>query len=454
MLRGALAVLVAVLLVAVPTSSGASAGAPGTWAQVTKGDRRSTDDVGLARTKDGVLHVLWERREGRSSTGIAHTTIGKGGKPGRTTAVVTAAQAVDNPAVLVLPDGRLQAFFAALGSSVPQGGVTGAVAPASGVGWKKQGVRSSSTTSAVGPVGAALTADGTPAFAYSASFRLAVHIGTDAGDADLALSPSKQCCDYVPELATDAETGQTILAWYSNAKGRPGTWTRQVAPSVGKPRLAPRSVAGGKSVGVDQHVALSSRLGAPGVFLGYCSGYPVCTSVLLWRVGAGKPLRVAGSSDAEDVDVTPGPGGRLWVAWHDGRTKQVYATRTNTAATRVGPVVVVPPPAGATAMWKLAGEGSTGALDLLVGATVRGSLQTWHIRVLPRLELVAKKQSTAVTLTVTDAGDPVAGATVKLGARTLKTNAAGVVTAPAPTGAVAATASRVGYQAATITIKG
>ncbi len=446
-------VLVSVV-VGVATGLSASVGTPGVWTKVTAGDRRNIDDVGLARTSNGVLHVLWQRRTGPINTSIVHTPVTKAGKVGGTNIVLGGLRTVDDPAVLVLPDGRLQAFFASLGDSIEEAGVTGATAPGSGVGWSRQGARVSSTQKSVGPVGAALTAAGVPAFAYSATSTLGVHVGTNSGEADLDVRPDTKCCDYVPELATDASNGQMVLAYYSNAAGRSGTWVRTVAPTVGKPVRAPGSVTGGKSLGVDQHVALSSRLGAPGVYVGYCSGYPVCKSTLVWRVGGSKPLKAGGSPDVEDVDVTPGPDGRLWVLWHDGKTKQLHATRTNKAATRVGPLLTVAPPKGTSNLWKLAGEGSPGPLDVLVSATVGGALQTWHTQVLPKLQLVAKKSAKTVKLVVTDVGDPVSGATVKLGGKTLKTNASGVAIAPKPTGKAKAKATKPGYQPAATTVSG
>ncbi len=446
--------ILVVALVGAAAGLSASMGPPGVWTKVTSGDRRNIDDVGLARTPNGVLHVLWQHRTGPTTTSIVHTTVTKAGKVGGTNVVVAGLRTADDPAVLVLPDGRLQAFFASLGNSIDESGVTGAVAPPSGVGWTRQGPRVSSTKTSVGPVGAALTADGMPAFAYSASFILGAHIGTELAAADLALQQDKKCCDYMPELATDASTGQMILAYYSNAAGRSGTWVRPVAPTVGKPVRAPGSVTGGKSLQVDQHVALSSRLGAPGVYIGYCGGYPVCKSALVWRVGGSKPVKVGVGADIEDIDVTPGPNGRLWVLWHDGKTKQLHATRTNKAATRVGPLATVAPPKGTSNLWKLAGEGSVGPLDVFVSATAGGTLQTWHTQVLPKLTLVAKKNAKTVKLTVTDAGDPVAGAKVKFGGKTLETNASGVATAPKPTGNVKATAVKAGYQPAATTVSG
>ena len=67
-----------------------------------------------------------------------------------------------------------------------------------------------------------------------------------------------------------------MIAWYSNAEGRNGLWVQQVLPSKGPRTLVPGSVLGGKSLAIDQQTAIEARLGAPGVYLAYCSGYPTC----------------------------------------------------------------------------------------------------------------------------------------------------------------------------------
>ena len=166
----------------------------------------------------------------------------------------------------------------------------------------------------------------------------------------------------------------------------------------------PGSVTKGKSVGVDQRVAISGRIGAAGVYVASCEGYPVCQKAILWRAGGGRPLRVGGGRDIEDIHVSPGPQGRLWVAWHDGRTDQILAVRTNRAATRVGPLVEVKPPPGAKEMWKLTGEGSRGKLDLFVAASVGSTLSTWHTQVLPPLEITVSTSASKARVRVGDAG--------------------------------------------------
>ncbi len=72
----------------------------------------------------------------------------------------------------------------------------------------------------------------------------------------------------------------------------------------------------------------------------------------------------------------------------------------------------------------------------------------------PKLSLTGSRSGTKVVFSVADAGDPVAGATVKAGGKTLKTNASGRATlAPAPAGRVKATASKAAYAPATASIR-
>jgi len=243
-----------------------------------------------------------------------------------------------------------------------------------------------------------------------------------------------------------------VLAWYSNVDGRSGIWAQTVLPNAGPRLLAPGSVTGGKSIVQDQRTAIAARLGAPGVYLAYCSGYPTCKRALLWRVGTKRALAAGGSPDVEDVNIASGPDGRLWVMWHDGQnSRTLFVRRTNRAATRFGPVVRVKPPGGTSAVWKLSGEGSSGVLDLLASVTTGGSLATWHTQVRPPLAVGAARTKSTVTFRVTDAGDPVAGATVDVAGRKLQTNASGRATATLA-GAATATATKRGYADASVRV--
>ena len=83
-----------------------------------------------------------------------------------------------------------------------------------------------------------------------------------------------------------------------------------------------------------------------------------------------------------------------------------------------------------------------------------GGQAFWHQQVWPKLSLSGSRSGTKIVFRVTDAGDAVAGATVKAGGKTLKTNATGRATlAKAPGARVKATASKAAYAPATATVR-
>jgi len=216
------AFLAAVSLLALAGALAASAGPPGSWTRLTDANGRNVDQVGLARTPDGVLHVFWRKRAGAGNEAVARTTVSPAGKPGGTTIAVGGLKSAGNPDAIVTPDNKLRVFLGGLGTTLAEGGVVSATAPLSGASWTREGPRVSSTASAVGPVGAAVDASGGPVFSYSYSFHLALHVGLDPAQPDRELQPDNKCCDYLPDVATDAASKQTVIASYSNADGRRG----------------------------------------------------------------------------------------------------------------------------------------------------------------------------------------------------------------------------------------
>ena len=163
-------------------------------------------------------------------------------------------------------------------------------------------------------------------------------------------------------------------------------------------------------------LGLSGRAGG-GMYLGYVTGTNQFQgSPALWRVGAPAALVLGGQRGAQNVGVAPAPGGRLWMFWT--RNGRVRATRTNATATRFGAVVSPRPPAGATTLYRVTGEGSRGPLDALALYDGSSALGYWHQRIRPGLTLRPPPTSVAAgkhaTFTVTDAGDPVKGAKVRV----------------------------------------
>ena len=443
--------LAAVAILAVSALvSAAGAGPPGTWTRVTDTAGQNIDEVGLARTADGVLHVVWPRRL-PSSGEILHRPISRTGSVGGSVAGAPRWDAVDNPDLVVLPNGSLRLFFAGLGSTFAQGGIQSASAPASGASWVPQGSRVSASVGAGGPVGATVLPDGTPIFTWASGTSLYVHTGLRSGDPDLDVGPSPRCCYYLPNVERDRANGQVVIAFHSLVTGSPGIFVQTIRPAVGQRRLVPSSLTNGNFLPSDQRTPLVAR-STGGLYVAFCKGYPTCRSVRLWKVGSAKSRTVASGGPIEDVNAAPGPEGRIWVMWQRSSSKRVYATRSNRAASRFGPVTVVRPPAGTSSIWKVDGEGSLGTLDLLVSVSTGGSLATWHTQVRPRLSLGCKGGK-IVSCTVTDAGDPVAGAKVKIGAKKLISNAKGKVAANLPPGLLTVVAAKGGYRGASARVR-
>lgn len=426
-------------------------GTGGTWTRVTDTGLSSIDEVALARTGDGVLHALW-RKDAGTAEEIRHTSIGAGGQVGAQSIVAFGFLGVSGPDV-ILSGGGLRVLFGAIASPDELSGVRTATAGADGATWMLAPGRVSSSTTAPEPVGAAATLDGSALFAWAAGTRLSYRSSLDPAVPDQPVGFDPACCTYDPDIAVDAVTGEAVLAFYSNVTGSTGTYVRPVAPALGSLQLAPGSATGGSALSPDQRTPIVARTGG-GLYLGYCGGYPVCTKVLVWRVGSASPLTVASGQDVEAVGVAAGADGRVWALWEDAQKDRLYASRSNEAVTVFGKPVVLRYPSGADTVWKLGGEGSLGpGLDVLAHAgPLVGDAASWHTQVLPGLTLKAKGGA-VVSFTVTDAGDPVAGAKITVGGKTLTTDAAGKASADLPAGKLKATASRAGYTSATVKVR-
>jgi hypothetical protein len=430
---------------------------PGEWTRITDLTGRNIDEIALARAPDGRLHAAWVRKSG-TRWDVVHVTLDSTGRAtAGPDAIVTSWGTVSDPYLLAGAQAGLRAFFGGVRDSAPGDRYDGSIYMASAGrdgAWRlsEHAVVMSKNTHIPGVT---LRPDGTPVITW-ANGALTVHVGLDPSQQDQKFQTA--CCAYLPQVATDAASGETVLAWYSNATSQHGLSTQTILPTAGAAQFAPGSATPNRasSQSASQRVALSGRIGAPGVYLAYCAGYPTCETINLLRHGATAPLAVATAHGARHVNIAAGPEGRLWVMWMEDN--RVYATRTNKAATRVGPVVTVAPPAGTSAIWKVKGDGTVWPLDLFAAVTTGDGLATWHTQVLPGLSVSASPArftsgtASDVSFTVTDAGDPVEGADVTVAGETLHTDAQGHAhyAFPAATkpGKVAIAASRSGYRAA------
>lgn len=444
--------LVGTVLTALIVACGAAAGPPGTWSRAGKRPGSRGFEAGLARTADGVLHVVSLRRGG-SKLELWQTQIGSDGKFLGSGAILRGWSALANPDLVLTADGGLRLFVGGNHSpATTTAGIVTATAPAQGAPWTVQPEPvSSGEDAAAADVGAAAARDRTSIVVWTTPTGLRYRYDVDPTVTD-AVVALPRCCASEPNAATDVATGQSYLAWASSAARSSGILVQPIAArsASGQPLYAPGSAAKGRVAAVSpgERVALSSRLGAGGVYVAYAVGYPAVKGVALWAVGARHAAFRIPAEGASDIALAAAPNGRLWLAWT--RAGTIYMTRTNRAATRIEPVRTVKSPPKTTSIWRVQGDGSLGPLDLVSNLDARGGTTFWHQQILPLLALgitaVSQQDGTTrYTFAVTDAGDPVPNATVKVGFQTLTTGLAGTVVLTTTDRPLAALASKTGY---------
>ena len=130
--------------------------------------------------------------------------------------------------------------------------------------------------------------------------------------------------------------------------------------------------------------------------------------------------------------------GRIWVMWGDDAGGGVAVTRSNKAITRFEPIQHLKLNSGS--MYRISGDGRLGPLDLLVdqipnvspiqppgvfyGRTRAVLSAVYTVKPIKNKKLAVIGHT--LTVTVSDAGDPVPGAKVSVGTSSAKTNAKGV----------------------------
>lgn len=429
-------------------SAGRASETASTWTRIT-GPNNTGAQLGLARTADGVLDVIWNRGN-PSPTSIFDTRFSAGGAELGTTTVATNFGGAGGLALLVVPDGTLRLFASgahAAGSTVV--GVNTFTAQANGTGWTldPSAVWGGPPAGAAATIGAALTKNGQPVTGWGGAFQVGVAPG---GSGTVACS----CFTLQGDLATDAGSGAVVMSGIGQPSGYKlaGTFVQQVVPSVGGRVMLPSANQGIGDSGI------SGRLGATGVYVMYSddtrSGVTK-PAVRLYRFGGATRTIAQGAFTI--AKVFAGPNGRLWLVWGDAQDG-VSVTRTNRAAGALEPLQKLSAPPGSGFLANADGEGSQGALDLFVDSDA-GGRGFWHAHVLAEFSVTAKTKraknaaKATVTLSVRDAGDPVPGATISVGGKKLTTNAKGTATLTLKPGSYKASATAAGYKPATASFK-
>jgi hypothetical protein len=456
-----LVVAAALALIAAPTAQAAP------WKQVTATGGTSIDQVGVLRTADGVLHVAWHKRSGPNTEDLFHTRIAPDGNVGATTPIVTGWAGILDAALTPVPGG-IRAFWGGIRtteSQEPNRELNSALSTDGGASWALQigSVAPSGAQVYASDVSAATLADGTPLQAWSGTLGTWVHAGIDPAVANVDYQAPLGSYGNWPGIAADA-SGGAMMAWFSSASGHVGVLAQAVGTGGGPAgpvmRMPGTQVMVGN--GTVTRTPIVARAGSGGFYVAYPVGYPSPKQVRLWKVGASRSSLIARADGSPSVALAPDPAGRLWVTWSAGTfgEKRILATRSNRTATRFGATVSAGAVRGAHSVSALDAAATGSALDVLAlfGTGSESGGATYVRRVLPGLTLKATPKSLparprTVRFTVTDAGDPVAGATVRAGGKTARTDAKGRATLTLSGGKATARATANGYAAAVVKLR-
>ena len=458
-----------VIAAAVPANA-----ATGDWTQVSQtSSATSYPEVGniaeptMARF-GASLQVLWPQKQSTSKEAYYTAVLDADGR-------ITSAAAptfgdwdavTKNPTLLSLGGQRFLSFS---GLNPGRSGAQYFATSADGASWTVSSGSLSETQSAYAAYGSdTIDNAGTPVWVGNAGSTSGIrwHVGTSptnpapaGSDQRLSLSG---CCAYNAAAARDEATGIVWSSFYSNSSATTenGIQVGQILPAAAGWGQAPGSVqiedGRASSSDPDQQVAMAARAGG-GVYVAYKVGYPSPRTIRILRVDSGATLDIPVRGNVRSVSMGADPAGRIWVVWNqDNRMRAVH---TNTAGTVLGAIGSWGAPGGTDTMWKTAVSGSAPGADVVVTATTQSAINVWHTQISRTLSVKAApataRRGASVTFTVTDAGDPVAGATVKFAGRTATTNGAGKATlrAPGSRGSAAATAKKGGYNPGTTSVR-
>lgn len=456
------------------TGAPSAAAAPGDWTQVSQTSSAARyPEVGniaeptMARF-GGTLQVLWPQKASPSAEGYATALIDANGRVTTGPAPVFGDwnAVTKNPTLISLGGQRFLSFS---GLNPGRSGAQYFATSGDGLSWSVSPGSMSETQSAYAAYGSdAIDNAGTPVWVGNAGSTSGIrwHVGTS--DANPAPAGTDQqyslggCCAYNAAAARDEATGVVYAAFFSNSSAttEKGIQVGRILPAPAAFSQAPGSVTtneyGTNASDPDQQVAMATRAGG-GVYVAYKMGYPSPKQIRILRVDTGATLDFPVSGNVRSISMGADPAGRIWVAWNQDNVMR--AVHTNRAGSQLGSIGSWGAPRGTTTMWKTTTSGSEGGADVVVTATTQSAINVWHTQILRTLSVSADPGSARrggrVSFRVTDAGDPVAGATVRFGRATARTNASGTVTITAPSsrGSVRVKVSKSGYNGNSISVR-
>jgi len=445
-----------VLGLAVALLATASAPAAVTFTRVTTLGVGPGPNFGMTRTGNGMLHLVYQTTKSATSftpTGLATRSISGTGTVGPQVQALSSWRTT-RPGLVALPDGSLVSVFGAISPHGSQASGIWAVSSSDGgATWappKNVGSHSALEALTYGSDITMQMAGATPVLTMAPAGSVVVQRGLGTGSSTQRVTNSSDGFAGDVDSAADPASHEVVASWSSLA-GKGGDYMQAVAPTLGKPQLVPGELR--------SELVISGRDTGLGVFAAYTTDN---THVRLLRYGGGSETVGKRSGVlAAELGTATGVDGRIWVMWGSDNGG-VAVTRSNKAVTRFEPIQHVNP--NAFTLYRLSGDGRLGPLDLFVDEipTSKPTLPpagTFHARVLPEPSAKAsvtkvktkkgKLKAYKLKVHVTDAGDPLSGATVAAAGKQATSNTTGVAKLKLPatlSGKVKVTMKHPGYR--------
>ncbi len=429
-----------------------------TWRQISSGGMNVSDQVGLARTSDGILHVVWRHRA--AAQALLQTPIAASGSLKPPVAVVSGWSSVGSPALVA--DGRsLMVAFPGTPTLVtgnPQDGLDLATSADGGGSWSVNPTAiARSQFSGVSTPAAVLSASGSYLQSWYAPEGTVVHAGVDPSVPGVG--------GYgrgIDQALAAAGYGPVMVAWCDAGTG---VFVARVDPASGARvgRVLHLSRTG--RCPADTRVALGSSvtLRTEHLFLAAsdADGRTVRVyDIAPYDIASGTIRRTftvaGGSSFKQQIALAFAPHavrgyrggyrGGVWVGWYDsGSGALVFRRWTNAGVW--GAAVNVTLPAGQS-VYQLQLDAQDDRVDVVARTqSAANVVSLFATQVQPGLTLTGGSRM-HIRLTgfrVLDAGRGVAGATVNVAGRRLTTTLGGYAKANLRAGSYKVTASKAGY---------
>ena len=429
-----------------------------TWRQISSGGMNVSDQVGIARTSDGILHIVWRHRAATQM--LLQTPIAASGALGPSVPVVSGWSSVGSPALVA--DGRaLTVAFPGTPTLVtgnPQDGLDLATSADGGRSWSvAPAAIAQSQFSGVSTPAAVLSANGSYLQSWYAPEGTVVHAGVDpnvpgVGGYGQGIDQALAATGY----------GPVTVAWCDASTG---VYVAQVDPASGARVSGVLRLSRTGRCPADTHVALGSSLmwRTEHSFLAAsdADGRTVRVyDIAPYDIASGTIRRTftvaGGSSFKQQIALAFAPHavrgyrggytGGVWVGWYDsGSGGLVFRRWTNAGVW--GATVNVPLPAGQS-VYQVQIDAQNDRVDVIARTqSAENVVSLFATQVQPGLTLTAgsRMHIRSTGFRVLDAGRGVTGATVNVAGRRLTTTLGGYAKADLPAGSYKVTAAKAGY---------